>query len=695
MRRRAAAQRWWMAILIALVLSGAYAQMPPPIGEDKPALDAEFIAAKLKEIETSSHADDPDQQKLAEMYRNILAELRLIKEHAAAGERYTAAMPTAAAEAREVRRALEHSDGASPVPLPPVDASMPLEQIEQLLEAEKAKAVAAEAELKDTIKQKELEARRPGEIRARLAEIEEAGDLYGDEAAAAPGVDTKPELAQARKWMLESRRRAIETEVSRLRQELLSHPPRMELTDALHLKREQHAEFTRARVAFLERTLNQRRVAEAERAQAEAQAARQEATGKHPLVEDLAQRNATLSQQISSLAAKLDEINAAKEIAQKKAKQVEADFSSAKAKLEVGGMSQALGRVLMEQRRSLPDTRAYRKEAKLREAHVADINLLQIQHNEERRSLQRISKYLDDYTKWLSDEEAEAIEPALTELAGDRITLLDRALSTEDVYLRALGELDFVQQEMMSVVSAYDDFLDRWLLWIRTAPPASTKTLELVPHQLASLLSRDNWAAVWRIFWTELLESPVAVIVGVLALVLVTLRKRLRVAMLATSRYIYRPMADSVGHTLLGLGLVLLLALPLPLLMATVGLLLRQSVEASGFVNAVGVSLVAIAILHLELNSMRNLCAQRGVAARHFNWPERRLKPLRAGLRGLLLTFLPAGLIAGVVIISDRYAQGGGLGRFAFALAMLSLAYFFYRLLDPRQEHRAAEHPAL
>jgi potassium efflux system protein len=677
---------WWLAMAAACGLATALAQTPNAGKQDLPSPDVQLIEGKLKELEASPQLDNTAREKLSELYRNILTELRREQEHATAIEGYAAAIARASTQAKEIRRSLDHSDGASPIQFPSIDAATPLEKLEQLLEIEKAMALAAETELKEIYKTQEEESKRPAAIRTRLAEIEESGGQRQENGEAEAQAGVPPATAQAQEWLLEAQRRAAEAERERLRQELLSQPARMELLDARRLRAEQYAEYVRTRIAFLERTLAQRRVVEAERAEVEAQATKRQAAGKHPLIAELAQRNADLSEQVSNLAARLEEINSAKDAAQRKAKQVETDFASARAKLEVGGMSQALGRVLMEQRRTLPDARAYRREAEQREGRLAEISLLQIQHNEEWRALRRVPEYLAKLMAALDEEEAAAVEPQLNELAGKRISLLEKALSTEEAYLRALGELDFVQRGLLAAVRAYDKFLDRWLLWIRTAPPASSETLELVPQQLADLVSRENWSVVQRTLWTELLDSPVAITVVVLVLLLLWRRRNLRARMITTGTDINRPLVDSLGRTFLGLGLVVLLALPLPLLMLTAGLLLRQSLEATTFSTAVGVSLVAIAGFLFELNSLRILCARKGVAVVHFKWPEARLRPLRGALWRLMLTLLPAGFIAALLIASDRYAQGGGLGRLAFTLAMLALAYFFFRLLDPRQE---------
>lgn len=212
-----------------------------------------------------------------------------------------------------------------------------------------------------------------------------------------------------------------------LDQELLSQPMRLDLLKAQRDEAARNVQRISARVNLLVEMVNQRRRAEAERAQMEAEAAMLEAIGKHPLVQQLATQNAALSEELGSLAADLDRVTADREVANKEVKRITEDFRATRQKLEITGLSQALGQLLLEQRRVLPDLRRLRQQARSRDQTIARAGLRQIRHNEERRRLRSIGTYVDGLVADLPDDEAVRIRVALEELAKSRRDLLAKA----------------------------------------------------------------------------------------------------------------------------------------------------------------------------------------------------------------------------------------------------------------------------
>ena len=87
---------------------------------------------------------------------------------------------------------------------------------------------------------------------------------------APPPSDQAPSLTEARKRMLELRRKAQSEEIHMLDQELLSQGVRVELLRAQQEWTAEAVSNVRARVHLLQELVNQRRLAEAEKAKAEA-----------------------------------------------------------------------------------------------------------------------------------------------------------------------------------------------------------------------------------------------------------------------------------------------------------------------------------------------------------------------------------------------------------------------------------------
>ena len=566
-----------------------------------------------------------------------------------------------------------------------VSDKTPLAEIEQLLLKEKADLAAVEAKLADLDKQLAVQAERPNGVRQRLTEAKQLQENIAAELKLPAPANELPKLTQAKRWRLETQGLALSAEVKMLDQELLSQPMRIELLKAQRDRAAFSVENVSKRASLLEGLQNQRRLSEAEQAQAETEAAKLEAVGKHPIVQNLAEQNAALSEELSSLAADLERVAAANEMAAKEAKRIDEVFRSARQKLELAGLSGALGRVLLEQRRALPDLRRYRKQAQTREGLIAESGLRQIHNTEERRRLRNLDAYAAGLVVDLTPEDAIKIEGELRDLAQSRRELLDKAIAADTAYLRALAELDFVQRRLIEVVSAYEGFLDENLLWIRSSSPINLEALRTLPQELALLLSPAGWFEVVDALAKRAVQSPVPALGLALILILVWKTRRLRDALEGTRENLGKPTRDRISSSFQALGLTLLIAAPWPLLVGLLGWQLGQFLEATDFSKAIGLALLWVAPRFYSLRVLRGLCAANGVAAAHFRWPASSLKLLRRELDRLMMIFLPAAFITVAIIELDPVVVGGAQGKLAFVVTVGALAFFLYRVLHPRQ----------
>jgi len=111
------------------------------------------------------------------------------------------------------------------------------------------------------------------------------------------------------------------------------------------------------------------------------------AADKHPLIAQLAARNTELSKEVESLAGEIAAVEREERATNDEAQRIEEAFQATRKKIEVAGVSQILGQVLQEQRRSLPDLAKSRRKARSREGKTAETALSQILLGEERETL--------------------------------------------------------------------------------------------------------------------------------------------------------------------------------------------------------------------------------------------------------------------------------------------------------------------
>lgn len=199
----------------------------------------------------------------------------------------------------------------------------------------------------------------------------------------------------------------------------------------------------RARQRRLEEQLDQRRHQEAEQARVAAEAAQREAAGKHLLLEALAARNAQLTGELSELTAAHDGIHARQAQVVAETERLGDELRNTRRRLEIAGMTQVLGQILIDRRQKLPDWRPYRREAKEREQTIVAAMLKQIRYDEEALRLRDLDSFVATLAMDYEGPLPSDLHDELRELAQARASLLTKVTAATDTYLRALGDLEY------------------------------------------------------------------------------------------------------------------------------------------------------------------------------------------------------------------------------------------------------------
>lgn len=669
-------------LLLALPLD---AQTPPGGTAKITGLSREFIEAKIAEVQASSDLADDVRSRLLEQYRKTVTQLQAVESQRALAEGFEHAGATAAAEAARIRHEAEAKVvesielGVAP------DAA--LGTIESVLRKEQANRAALAAKLTEIEAQLATELDRPNVVRARLLEANRRAAEIATELERV--VPTASPEETAKNWLLQARRLALGAETRALDEELLSQPMRLELLVAERDLVALGAERSQVRVRELEELLLERRRHETMQAAADAAAALREVQDKHPVVQGLAEKNARLTAEIAALAERLEYAAGLEETAREFEDRVENEFRAAKEKLEVGGLSQALGMVLQEQRRAMPDITMARKQVAAREGEIAEAALRQIQYREERRGLLNLSEYTADLISRLPAEEAATVDEAsrseLTQLAQTRRKLLDQVLERGRANLRSLGELDFAQRGLIETVTAADQYLASRLLWIRTAPALTAADVVAIPSEVASILAPTRWREVGEVLVEQLLHAPTFALGVILFAGLWWSRGRIRAALRDTGKGVGNPMSDRFGSTARALVWTGLLAAPLPLLLAVVAWHLEAAPNATEFVRAVASSLSWTARLLAPLGFFRAVCRDGGIADIHFGWTAATRRALRSQLTRLMVGFLSFGFVVWLLIHYRQVAFTGGLGRLCLLGILASVGVFAFGMLHPNR----------
>jgi len=647
-----------------------------------PTVTSGLLDSKLKEVEAATDLDDASKAKLTELYRKALSNIEARKSYDAKAAAYAKSLEDAPTETARLHAETESK--AAPTDTQPVPPETPLPEIEQLLAKRLADITFEETRIEAIDQGIEAGAKRPGEARARLVEVKSQFEQLDAELNAPPTPDEATGLTEARRWALQTARNALRAEALMLDQELASLGARAKLATAQRDRSALTLKTLKQQRESLETAANERRRTTAARARAEAQAAELAATNKHPLVQDMARHNSVLGEELTELAARLDDIDDQRSAIQSETKRIAESYTSARERLEAGGGSSAVGQLLADKRGQIPDLRSYRRAIAKRDDQIAEATLAEIRYREELRVLREQDAYLEATTATIPEADRTRVQTELKPLIERRVDLLESLQNTAATYGRGLADLNFAATKLLDTADAYDEYLSERLLWVRSVLPFSRASIAGLPGAVAWLLSPRSWWNVVESLAYQATHAHGGWVLFLAILVLTVRRSALRRAVLATAEPLRRIRTDRFSFTLKAIALSALVAAPASLLLALTGWELAISVEATPFTKSVGRSLFEIAVVLYYLRSFRVLCMPGGVADKHFRWPSDVLAQLRRNFDWLVVFMLPVGFVAQLVYFSDEPTHSGSLGRIAVMVLLIGMAVFFARLLHPK-----------
>lgn len=366
-------------------------------------------------------------------------------------------------------------------------------------------------------------------------------------------------------------------------------------------------------------------------------------------------------------------------------------FTSARERQSIAGTTELLGLVLRRDYQALPRPAALRAQMRKVEQQqiAAEIDRLDLQEKE----LQLKEEGLDPLTIF-GDEPSDAEREALRQIANLELQTINELRDDLGVLITAFRDHRRELRELEQESSAYRDFIERRILWVRSTDFAPWPMLSGAPgsavgaaRTLAADIADGDWIRRGNDRMSTLLLGSLGAL-GLFALRRTLLRKREEFGGLVRS---YR--TDRFILSIRATVQTLLLALPLPLLAWTLGTGLLSA--PTDMVRAAGEGLREAAWVWWTLRAAKGLCAPKGLGVAHFRWPGLGVRALEREL--LWFTPLAVSLTWVFVTLSRQNNSdwSDSLGRCAFIVAMLALSLFGRRLLHERSSLWVAEGASL
>ncbi len=676
----------WQAIFFMLLISCTGAISAKTVTDNDFSSTAPVslatLKARIEELEVASDLDDESRNRLVELYRKSLRYLEERQSNNSTADKFVQARKTAPKLTKINRDKLaEKKKNTSEIRLK-VSLKTPFTVVQQHLFIEKANLAAVEAKLADLELQMAFMVNRTSSILQQLnAAKQEQGKIFASlETLVTEGQPAI--LIEAQRWKLQTQALALRSNIRMLDQELLSQPMRSDFLDAQSDRQEYSVENLTKKVKLLNEMVSTLRKKEAEKTLLDAEKAQLNVADKHPVIQFLATENARLSEEIKILTAKLDEEISAENEIKKREKNIADEYVSTRKKLEIAGLSNALGQMLLEQRLLLPDTGKLEREAGKREDMISATALNGIRHKEELRKLKNKEDYIDALGTRLQKGDAQLDQKDLYDLMNSRRDLLEKIIDLDDAYFRILGEQGFIYRKLLATVVEYNDFLVGNLLWVRSSSFPNKQRILSVPGQIKELIIPEQWKITGTRIRSQVLHSSTVLLLMIIPVLLLWKAKQFRHQLQKLCKSKYKFSEGRMVDTLKAIGITFLLAAPWPLLLAIVGWEIHQTLDATNLSRAIAAGTLWIAPSLFYLRVIYVLCKTNGVAEVHFGWPKSFLSLFRKQLKWLMIVFLPIAFVTSFVINNEITTMGGGLGRILTILAQLILALFFYRLFD-------------
>ena len=534
---------------------------------------------------------------------------------------------------------------------------------------------------------------RPQQIRQETLSAEQRLKQTKADITIARRTDENKYEYQAQQIYLHTLINALSAEFKKLELESVSNPLQVQLNK----HRQEHLEVPKNHLQNIidqqQALLEKLQLEKADILEEELLKTERESANKHAVIQKIIHDNIQWSRDLQDIVRaikqyghEVDKIEAYKRV-------VEENYKNAEKKIHLAGLNPILGRVLREQRKNLQAN----KQQYQRQVNISDetglISLALYKIEQRQQQLLYIQAELDQqihqvesspYSMQLSAAEIEEIRLELQELLNNQKDVLTELSNHYLKDLRVLGDYQFANEQLLSLIDQYAAYLDERLLWVPSSLPvnlnfplnvyhsilwfsAPVRWIQLVSDVLQTIKSKVFISAFGAIFWLMLLYlSPF-------------IKKKI----CALREKVGKPYTDNIYYTFQVLLFNIVSVLPVPLLLFYLSWLLSLMPFHADFSRAIGVGLHHVAVVLLILQFFSRFLEDQGIAELHFRWQKKTVCLLRQQLVWIQFVIIPCIFIIYTTSAHHATEHSDSLGRLALIIFMFILFVFAVRLFQP------------
>lgn len=560
-------------------------------------------------------------------------------------------------------------------------------------QAEQALTVAQRtlADARERATQLEAESKRRGE---RLAKIpSESSDAQNQLSAVETQLQTPPRtdqpaaLVEARRLLWRCQARTLQLRLEHNKVERQYYPDSDELLVAEREWAARQVVQLEKQVTAWQQHLDRLRQQTATAEQRTAERVAQEAQLAHPAIKILAERNAKLTQDETSLVGKVSETAALAKNLATRAQALREELAHLRSSVEKAhGVTHVMGTLLITKRANLPLVGPHRRRIRDRLMEISHAQVEWMNADQQWAQLARLERGTDallaEAMPDLSVGQRARLQPEAQPLVQKRRQILERIRKSYLDYSTALAELDAQERDYVDTLEAYADFLDTHILWARNRSPLKPQQWMVAWEGARWLIDTSRWRSLAVSLARDARQHPSAYLLWVTVGALLVLVRHWACCGI-------RKVADRISATQVG-GLmdtawVLVLTALVPWAWAGCVWMLQLRLgtlpEDRDFVEVVRVGLRGWAWLLLLVGTARAIYLPRGLADIHLRVKTETVLYVRRQLTLLFWLLVPLTFFwrAAIHHADPRYVNS--LGALAFIGEMLVLSVFAAQIL--------------
>ncbi len=661
--------------------AGAGAPAPSGLSLPEEELSIERVDMLRREVEEATNLDEAKKKRAIELCQNAAAKIKEANDFAAKAKAMAGEAQPEVIQQRldAVKRSLEEIKKLKPESF----ADVPLPELEQRQAKQELDNTAIQKERFATEGEPKRRVDRRKQIREWMVEVpKEFGKLK--QIAESIPQDENPLLAQAIKTDVMARRISLYRQYVAAEAELAKYDSE-EAVDLVRFERD----LATQRLAFAEQTMkaiaDQVQKKRAQAAQEAVRQAREQLIMVQPVLRSYAERNQELAETSQAIAKKLADAEKEANQADEKLKRLRQQFNETKEKVDKLGLTSSIGALLRKQRTDLIEESPWRTGTPDRQALIDESQFKQFEYDDENEELatpEVLVQRIMDEAQLQNESEREQLEAAARELFERKREYLSLLIKNNSKYLETLIDLKTKEEKTVSEIAAYQNYIDKRVLWIRSGNILATELQ--VDESDKAILSPANWIDVSRVLWSDVKRNLVIwVVVVALFVALVIKRGRLRTELRSAGDLAQKPGYFAFWPTIHAIFYSVVLAGVNPAFIAFVAWRLMSSGTDQTFSIAVGNGLYWTAVMWFPLELMRNVCRGNGLGEAHFKWPDSSLRLLGKSMTWLIPALLLLTFITSTFYASDPTHGHDAIERICFIVQALVLSAFLARILHP------------